>query len=297
MHQKHLLKIILFLSIFSIPICGNWLFLLNNGELMSIENIVDTQLSNDYCIVGLATRNQGYYYKKEMYHRLKPDILIHGSSRVMQFKGTYFSQNMFNSGGTMSSVNEGYSFLKEAFAEHKPKLVIIGIDYWWFNKSVVEPSSTIKPPLPLSHQISLRSYLLPYQWLWQKKVPFSYYFETMNPFYAFNSKSNQGIGLDGAMNRTGFAPDGSYFYTKTVTGKEVSRDKHFEFNLELVASNDSRFEKDARVDPIHFNNFLSMVDFIKQSKVKVIFFIPPVAPLVENKLKNLALMEDLRHHL
>jgi len=258
---------------------------------MPIEEIVDKQLSSpDYCIVGLATRNQGYHYKKEMYQRVLPAVFVHGSSRVMQFKGDYFTQTMFNSGGSMGSVHEGFSFLKEAFVLHKPKIMIMGIDYWWFSKNYMLPPAEIRPPLPLSHRISLRSYLLPYEWLWQKKLTFSDYFHTMNPMYYFKRSLTHGIGVDGALNRTGFGPDGSYIYTKTVIGKEKS-------NVEAFQLKGHVFDKEAVVDEAHFNHFLAMVDFIRQNKVKVIFFIPPVAPTIENKMKHLKVVDELRNRL
>lgn len=298
MYKQYLLKLMLFLALFSLPICGNWLFLLNSGELLPIEEIVDKQLSSDqYCIVGLATRNQGYYYKRAMYQRIKPEVFVHGSSRVMQIRSDYFSEKMFNSGGTMSSVNEGYSFLKDVFKGHKPKIMIIGIDYWWFNKSVIEPTTAIKPPLELSPHISFRSYLLPYVWLWQKKISFSDYIQKVDPVAYFKTSYDEAIGVDGKLNRTGYGPDGSYFNTKIAIGKERSLDEQFHTNIAMLTANDPHYEKGSSVNDIHFQNFLDMVNFIKENKVKVIFFIPPLAPTMVDKLEHFTLIEDLRDKL
>lgn len=298
MYKQYLKNILLFIVIFSIPIGGNWLFLLNSGELLPINEIADKQLSlNKTCLVGLATRNQGYYYKKEMYLRVKPEVFVHGSSRVMQFKKEHFSHLMFNAGGAMGHVNEGYAFVKQVFPLHKPKIMIIGIDYWWFNKSLVEPVDEIKAPLELSHRISFRSYLLPYKWLWQKKISFSDYFSIMNPLNYLHRSFDKGIGVDGILNRNGFAQDGSYFYTKIVTGQEQCTDERFKQNLELIKINGPRFEKDAYVHETHFQNFLNMLAFLKEQNVKVILFIPPIAPTLISELKHFRLIEELRQKL
>lgn len=297
MYKQYLKKILLFLVIFAIFISGNWLFLHNNGELLPIKEIVDKQLSsNKMCLVSLGTRNQGYYYKKEMYLHIKPEVFVHGSSRVMQFKKEYFSHPMFNSGGAMGHVNEGYAFVRDVFPSHKPKIMLMGIDYWWFNKSFVEPTTEIKAPLELSHHISFRSYLLPYKWLWQKKITFEDYASKINPVNYFHS-FDAGIGVDGILNRSGFSRDGSYFYTKIVTGKERSLDEGFRHTLELIQTNNSIFEKEAHVHETHFQNFINMMTFLKEQNVNVILFIPPLAPTIINKLKHFELIEELRQKL
>lgn len=298
MYQTYIKKMLLFLVLFALPICGNWLFLLNSGELLPIKEIVNRQLqTGENYLVGLATRNQGYYYKREMYFQHKPTVFVHGSSRVMQFKKDYFSHSMFNSGGTMSSVNEGYSFIKEVFAKHKPEIMIMGIDYWWFNKNVIAPTTTIKPPLELSHRISFRSYLLPYKWLWQGKINFAEYFQQMDPLNLLRNTYPRGIGVDAIVNRSGFAPDGSYVYTKYVIGKEPSIDPHFSHNLALIKMNDPHFEQGAVVDETHFKNFMDMLAYLQEQNVKVILFIPPIAPTVTGHLQNFTLIEDLRKKL
>lgn len=298
MYQNFIKNFLLSLFLFAIPICGNWVFLLNCGELSSIEDIVKKQLnSSNYYIVGLATRNQGYYYKKEMYRHLKPEILMLGSSRVMEFRKEFFSRPMFNAGGSMSSVNEGFSFIQEAFAYHIPSVVILGIDFWWFNKNVVKPSVEVKPPRQLSHRVSFRNYLLPYKWLWQRKITMSEYLEKINPLYFLLDNVNGGIGVDGKINKNGFAPDGSYVYTKYVYGKEQSLDKNFIYSRNIINQNNALFEKGAYVDETHFQNFLEMLAFLKKHRVQVILFIPPLAPAVIDMMDNFTMIDDLRKKL
>lgn len=285
MYRKYLKQLILFLFLLALPICGNWFFLFNSGELLPIESIVEQQTSaNGNCIVGLATRNQGYYYKKALYQKIKPQILVLGSSRVMQFRRSFFTKSMINAGGAMNSVNEGLSFLKEALADTTPEIVIIGLDYWWFNENALEPSLEVKPPPKLSHAISLRSYLLPYKWLWQKKVTLKDYFARMNPLYSFFDESSAGIGVDGIFNQNGFASDGSYVYTKTITGKEKNIDDRFELSINNISHNGPRFEYGSQVNPIHFNHFVEMLKLLEQKRVKVFLFIAPLAPKIANKM-------------
>ncbi|MFI4937128.1 MAG: hypothetical protein ACHQJ6_01285 [Candidatus Berkiellales bacterium] len=299
MYQQYLKKILLFLLLFSFPLCGNWLFLLNCGELLPIEDIVEKQLSsNQYLVVGLATRNQGYYYKKAMVTQLKPEILVLGSSRVMQFRSEFFNKTMVNAGGAMSSINEGYSFIKESFQTALPKVVILGLDYWWFNQNATPPLREVKPPHLLSHKIALQNYLLPFKWLATQKIPFSFYLKQLNPF---KEKFRDGIGVDGILNKNGFGPDGSHVYTKVINGKEKSDDEKFVSSLNYIEHHGPHFEWGDKINDVHFQQFLEMIQFLQTRNIKIILFIPPLAPSVVTKMhqfsQEYAFIDDLKKRL
>ncbi len=295
MYNNYIIKVIFFLSLFSAPIAANFLFLLNCGELLPVKEIAEKQLkAKSGSLVGLATRNQGYYYKKELYLKTKPQVLVHGSSRVMQFKEAYFSKRMFNTGGSMNNITEGQAFLQSVFNEHKPSIVILGIDYWWFNKTLREPPKEVNPPVELSHRISFRTYLLPFKWLWQGKITLADYVQHLNPLAYFKGDYAQGIGVDAILNQNGFDHDGSYLYSKTTTGKEKALDQHFAHNLELIKINDPRFDKFAHIDERHFAQFLNLLAFLEAQDIKVVLFIPPVAPTILSHLENGAYVNELR---
>jgi hypothetical protein len=293
MHTNYLKKIALFLFLFALPIGGNWLFLYNSGELLSVEDLAKNHYTHNVNgRVGLATRHLGYDYKKAMYQHMKPAVLVIGSSRVMQFKKEFFADPFFNVGGAMNNLNEGFSFLQEAFQVHVPEVVIIGLDYWWFNDKAIKPTLEIKPPKRASHRISLRSYLLPYKWLYEKKITPTQYAQRLNPWGLFRPDWSKGIGVDGILNNNGFASDGSYAYTKTATGKETSIDEKFHQSLSRLQSGGDRFEYGQQVNEQHFEQLLNMVNFIENQGAKVVLFIPPLAPTVVNQMH--ALQDEFR---
>ncbi|MGE4348909.1 MAG: hypothetical protein AB7D28_04020 [Candidatus Berkiella sp.] len=302
MYQLYLKQAVIFFLLLCIPLGGNWLFLLNTGELLSIDDMVKNQLSaDDTCIVGLATRNQGYYYKRAMYKELTPKILILGSSRVMQFRKDFFQESMMTSGGAMNSINEGFSYIKDIFNIQIPEMVIIGLDYWWFNENVISPSIEIKPPLELSNKISVKKYILPFKWVWDGKISKKAYLNMINPLYILQPNFNDGIGVDGILNKNGFGSDGSYYYTKTVTGKERNPDEKFKVSLQNIETNGARFEYADRAHPLHLKNFIDLVAYIKNAGSKVILFIPPLSPTVAKKMSEFSehykFIEELRNKL
>lgn len=285
MYKSYLKHLLFFCLLLALPIGGNWLFLCNCGELLSVEEIVKKQLnSQKNCIVGLATRNQGYYYKKALYDEARPQVLVLGSSRVMQIRESFFTKSMVNAGGAMSSINEGLSFLQETLNDSAPEIAIIGLDYWWFNQNALEPSTLVKPPLKLSHSISVRSYLLPYKWLWEKKITPTQYLSTLKSFGKFSASLENGIGVDGILFQNGFAKDGSYVYAKTISGNEPNFDDRFLLSMNNISQNGSRFEYGASVNAVHFANFIRLLKLLEQKKVKYFVFIAPLAPQVANKM-------------
>ncbi len=302
MYKKYCQYFILFFFILALPLGGNWLFLYNSGELLPIEKIARIQQdAGKDCLVGLATRNQFYYYKKALYELSKPNILILGSSRVMEFRNNAFNTKVVNAGGAMNSVNEGFSFINEAFAIHKPELVILGLDYWWFNEVAHKPLEAIKPPLKLSHQISLRSYLLPFKWLWQRKISFKQYIKRLNPLLLANNDFTEGVGVDAIINDTGFGPEGSFYYTKTINGKEQNIDEKFHTCLTNMSTGGLRFHYGEKVHDLHFANIMKMIRKIQEQGVELVIFIPPNAPTIVNKMKDyhtqFQYISDLRQRL
>ena len=59
----------------------------------------------------------------------------------MQFREESFNENFITTGGAMNHLNEGYLFLEEMTKVHKPEIIILGLDFWWFNENYYQPNS------------------------------------------------------------------------------------------------------------------------------------------------------------
>jgi hypothetical protein len=302
MHTKYIKQLIIATLLFAIPVIGfNALFLFNTGELLSSDQIVEQQLAagNDF-LVGLATRDLNYHYKLSLVKKTKPDLLILGSSRVVEFKKEFFSQSMMNAGRGVSNINECFSFIKELFSEHVPRMIIIGVDYWWFDDKHHAPSLAIVPPEQRNNLVSLRSYLLPFVWLAQSKISFKDYLTNINPHHVLGNHNPKGIGVNALVNHNGFASDGSYLYTKIFSGKNVN-DKRFMTSINQIEKAEWIFRAREKVNDVHYKNFIEMVRYLKKYNTKVIFFIPPMAPTVIKKMDEYSdqysHIEDLRNRL
>ena len=283
MYRLFIIKLLCFIALFSTPIGLNLLFLYNTGELVGLGRLAAQQTeSNSDIIAGFATRNLGYNYKKELYSQQKPNILILGSSRVLQLRAEFFTDSVLNAGSSMGSVKEGFNFLREVIKIHKPKTLILGVDYWWFDPNYATPSFN-KQSADLDHILSFRSYLLPFRWIYDGKITPQEYMKNLR----FSRSTSSLFGVDATLRKTGFNRDGSYFYYKTVTGKE--KDYYaigFKKSHQMLTLSNEKLSKTPKIDISQVELFSELIDYARQHDVEVVTFLTPIAPSLENSMQN-----------
>ena len=105
----------------------------HSGEAMPNSRIVELQQSSDGIIYGPAWSDFEMEYKVATYHVRQPDILILGSSHMLQIRAGFFTKNpaaVYNGGAggwDLSRMVEYYGQLDSA-----PKIIIAQIDPSWF---------------------------------------------------------------------------------------------------------------------------------------------------------------------
>src|SRR5712691_7193928 len=75
-------------------------------------------------------------YKYLQVLRRRPQILVLGSSRMRQFRSEMFGRQasvVYNGGGMIHSLEDLGDFFDRLPPEATPRIVILGLDFWWFN--------------------------------------------------------------------------------------------------------------------------------------------------------------------
>ncbi len=108
------------------------LFLWRAGELSSLSDIVARQ-GQTGAVYGSAVHDDSIAYKLQLVSTAKPNVIALGSSRVLQFRQAHFTETFINAGRAMTTPAEEIKFLDALLPRHKPKVVILGVDFWWFN--------------------------------------------------------------------------------------------------------------------------------------------------------------------
>jgi hypothetical protein len=246
------------------------------GETLPLRKIAAEQFESDG-LYGTAVHDDTAEYKLALYEAQKPDVVAIGSSRVMQFRGEAFSASFVNLGGTVKGLSHAVEVLPYLFSVHRPKLILFGVDFWWFND--VRPLRSSWLNQPLSRGISIQNLPLPLEWLADGKLTFK------DVGHILKRMDRNHFGVQAILRRDGFDRYGSYHYTSTITGAKSHFDARFSNILGRVRRGDNRFEWGNTVAPERWNLLLEVLEAADRASVPVVLLLPPVAPRVADEME------------
>lgn len=251
----------------------NVVFLVNTGEIMAAEDIVERQIAKDV-LFGAAISPNVYRYKLALYGDIRPRVVAVGSSRVMQLRAELFSASFANMGGAMNSLLEGAELLRSMLAIHKPEVMILGLDFWWFDEAREEDYSNHRAR---GNEISADKLLFPLQGLYDGRISPAFFFREV-----FAPQSHH-IGLNAALRRGGYAKDGSRYYLGGVLGRRPTGDYQFGSFIPRARAKPGapdRFAFPARLAPRRLEKLREIVDIARNHQVRLVVFAPPIAGAV-----------------
>lgn len=256
----------------------NYVFLKNSGELLPPGDIVKKQFETDG-IYGSALHNNHYIYKYALFQKIKPEIIIVGSSRVLTFREQFFESPFLNMGRTVGFALELERFVDDMLLnEYKPKFFLLGIDFWWANPNM-------RNALNFDHlniqggELSSAALLAPTKWLIKNKFSFYFFYKTVTKSILDDEKSNK-FGLSALVKGDGYAKDGSYYYTSTVFGKKNTADYKFMDTIRRINLGTSQFRYSQYIDDKTFLVLKRVVEKIKSANIQLITFLMPLPPVV-----------------
>ncbi|ODS23478.1 hypothetical protein AB835_08570 [Candidatus Endobugula sertula] len=100
---------------------------------------------------------------------------------------------------------------------------------------------------------------------------------------AWKHDNSCSIGIRALEDNSGFAPDGSHYYTSTITGTDPKRRRSyvkFEETIERVRKRTGGFQRAGRANKELLLIVAKMLQKIQSQGIKVVAFLPPVAPPV-----------------
>jgi hypothetical protein len=197
-----------------VPLIGliNLVFLMNAGEFESIDQIIKFQSQHD-ALYYSALRPVSYPYKLSLFHHVKPRIVALGASRVWQIHSQYFTGPFVNMGGAMASFQDGEAILRKMAASHKPEVVIMGIDPWWFGSAGI--AFRMGTSSATGREFQLDMLFMPCNWLIRQKLSYQDYFKVL---LGKSPSPIPAIGVTAVTRMDGFYKDGSYYDLGLVTG-------------------------------------------------------------------------------
>ena len=131
--EKFIKSIIIFL-IFLLPI------LLLNTKVFTSNSNISTEaklaklLTNHEKIYSMNMDERQFIKNRINYENVNPEILVIGSSRLMQFSKKTIDKDILNLSVSGASIEDQIVITLMAIEKFKPKFIIIGADPWLFNK-------------------------------------------------------------------------------------------------------------------------------------------------------------------
>ena len=270
-------RLALFLLLVSAVVGFAGLCLYHTGELRSYSYYI-RPLQQDQ-LFGLA---YSYYDKSYKFHMTdevcRPQVLALGSSRIMQVKRSVVNPDysFYNAGGAIQNARELSLFMSKL--HDSPKLILVNLDQWWFNRAYINEQQPFSPLVydePSFEFSKLGQFVCDFYTDFAKGK--------INLMKAFSSDH---IGLNAICNENGFAADGSRYQGDMIVAPELQEDYNFKNVLGRINDGDQRFQYGDNADS---TQIAVIDDFLTQCvarKIKVVAFLPPFAPYVYKRMQE-----------
>lgn len=295
-----------FLIAFFVPIvlglpvaAANYFFLRNTGELDSIESVIAIQ-RREGGFYGTAIHANSYAYKLALYETVRPKVVAVGSSRVLEIRQSFFKVPFVNLGRTVNYPAEAEKLVGDMLAIHKPELVLLGIDFWWFNARNVFAFDFRSHDIR-GGELTSDGLVAPSKWLVEGKLAPRAFGEALAGGHPLMIGGRPMLGVQAWSRGNGFGPDGSMYYLGTIYGRGPAEDPKFADTLSRIARDDAQFRRGSTADEARLATIFRVVKKLQAAGVKVVAFAPPVAPTVfqalEKEREGFRFIDDARRRL
>jgi hypothetical protein len=248
-------------------------FLVRSEETLGPITAAHEQESSSE-LYGPALTYRPFPYKLERYRLKQPDILLIGSSRVLPFAGEAFTVPIVNAGGAGTSMRAAIAFIRDAIAIHRPKSILLGVDFWWFNQYYADemdvPNGTSD-----TVELSLDQLFMPLRWMLDNNLHVSAFFQALSPF----GNPPPGIGAFAKFADRGWDVYGRYDYGAVHDGRMVSVDRQFKDSLKRIKRRKKSQTFNTHLTPSRdvIEALRSLLTELRSQSIEVIVFIPPLA--------------------
>ena len=214
----------------------NAALLVRAGEYLPVPDIL-SRIEKTGGLYGSAILSKTYWLKQDIYRRIKPDVAVLGSSRVLQFRKDNFNTSFANL-GNMHNLEQVISMAETVVAQHKPQLLILAVDFWWFNPAYGNDEFSTETP---DTRMKIADLFDAAGWLFKGKL-------SPRDIWHILAQDTPNIGITAIARGDGFDAYGSYYNDSLVTGAAPHRDPRFALTLGYVKDGKQRFARASAPD-------------------------------------------------
>jgi hypothetical protein len=267
------------LALYSVPLITMGF----SREILPVDKLARTHAatSDANVVYGPAYTNPDKRYKLESMRLHNAPVVAVGTSRVMQFRSTFFDggeHTFYNAGGLVSRIWH----VRRVLAHLPPartRFVILGLDQWSYNDNwegaFDDPGVDAEYTAETDALANLRFGLQAWPDLVEGKISLRR--------LAFSTSSD--LGVYARMKGNGFRRDGSYYYADQLRDPTAGADYEFRDTLARVRNERQRFQAGTTVSAQALEETRRLLDACRVRGLEVIAFLPPFSPTVSDVLR------------
>ena len=267
----------LFLLLVSALIGFSVISLYKAGEIRSFSSYIRPLKQGQLLELGYSYIDKTYKFHMtdEVMH---PQVLALGSSRIMQVRQSVVNPDytFYNAGGAIQNVQELSLFIHKL--HDSPKLILLSIDQWWFNRAYLNDGQPFDPAVYDEPELDI---------LKLGRLVCDFYTDLVkgkiNLIKVFTSDD---IGLNAICNNNGFCADGSPNSSDRIIIPEEQDDYNFKDVLERIRVGNNRFQYGDQADSTQVSGLENFLCQCEARHIKVVAFLPPFAPYVYQRMKE-----------
>ncbi len=263
------------------------LYFSKTGDLLPIEDAALFVLNNgktDLCIYSnLITSNTDDDFKFSLLKHVDvdPQVVFLGSSRVLEYFQPMFRVPFLNLGRGVQYPQATDDFIKTVSKRSSwPKVVFIGVDFWWFNQEHMKKIANNKFELKKVTKIDPES-IYQIRSLIKRSLKQPDYLSFVPEFFEM---PNCPLGIPAKRWLTGFVADGSALYGAYSFPQYPYIDFEFKNTLQKVEKGINRFAWGEEPYMNSINKLIEISHEFSKKDIKLILFLPPLPNKVFNKI-------------
>ncbi len=283
--KKFALKALLLAAPFALVYAVPFFILLGTGELLPLDRVIEKQaLPRPAYFNFFYNPNETNYFKLRSAVLRKPEVVVLGSSRMLKFRTLFFKgASFYNAGLGAQKLSHMKEFVERIPESGQPKLLILGLDQWFFNPKGLHLTDAVYEPALKEwrpFKIFWNQWKNVYRDLYSKRISLARLFQS--------SPDAELIGAGARMTKSGFRNDGSMgIYKMTLMEEEKERSGRLGSIAVAVSMIDKAapyFERSDSASEESLRTLDEILSLCKHRGIRVVGFLPPYAPSVYAKM-------------
>ncbi len=257
------------------PVAALWIY--QSGDLAVDRAVRDQQQGFVLYGSGLPSAPRDTLaYKMSLYREKKPQIVIAGSGSMASLRDSVFAKPVVNMAGTCSSLSSLRQSIDAMVAIHKPDIVVLALDFWWFSDAwekdpFVRTGFDAEKP-----HLSPEVLRLPLQSLLNGSISL--------PQFLFLDFSKNRFGMRAQFHDEGYGPDGSYFAGDKLM--KPSADAGFMRTMDRARHRIGEFAPQAQISQAHLDAMADIYFRLRGRGITPLVCLAPLPGRVMDLLKE-----------